>query len=200
MTIGDVLAVMAAVFVLGATWAATILLTALAFPTRTARAQQKIVAGPGASLARGLGVGIVLGVLAAAFWSHPGPARLIGGLFLAALGALAAIGSAGIARLVGERIQSVGSHMNPFATLTRGTILYVAAGFLPVVGWFLVAPVALLLSLGGGAGAILARQEKESSRAKEAPPAPNNGETRGEGSSPAPPVLGAGGAAPEPVV
>ena len=160
MTIGDVLAVMAAVFVVGATWAATILLTALAFPARAALAQRKLVSGPGASAARGVGVSLVFGVLAAAFWSHPGPARLIGGLFLGALGALAAVGSAGIARLVGERIQAVGSHMNPFATLTRGTILYVVAGFLPVIGWFLVAPVALLLSIGSGAAALTARQAK----------------------------------------
>ena len=161
MTIGDVLAVMAAVFVVGATWAATILLAALAFPAKTTLAQQKIVSAPGASVARGLGLAVVLGILAAAFWSHPGPARLIGGLLLATLGALAAVGSAGIARLVGERIQSVGSHMNPFATLTRGTILYVAAGFLPVIGWFLVAPAALLLSIGGGAAALLTRREKD---------------------------------------
>lgn len=170
MTIGDVLAVIAAVFVVGATWVATLLLTSLAFPARVARAQQTIVSGPGASLARGLGVAFVLGILAATFWKYPGPARLLGGLLLASLGALAAVGSAGIARLVGERIQAVGSHMNPFAMLTRGTILYVAAGFLPVIGWFLVAPVALLLSLGGGAAAVMARRQAGSApMAAEAP-------------------------------
>lgn len=174
MTIGDVLAVMAAVFVVGATWAATILLAALAFPAKTTLAQQKIVSAPGASLARGLGLALVLGVLAAVFWSRPGPARLIGGLLLAALGALAAVGSAGIARLVGERIQAVGSHMNPFAMLTRGTILYVAAGFLPIIGWFLVAPVALLLSVGGGAAAFLTKSKKATVQEGVISPAPTN--------------------------
>lgn len=187
MTIGDILAVIAAVFLVGATWAATILLTALAFPVKAAQAQAKIVAAPGASLARGLALFLLIGLLAAAFWSHPGPARLIGGAFWALLGTLAAVGSAGIARLVSERIQAVGSHMNPFATLTRGTILYVAAGFLPIIGWFLVAPIALLLSLGGGVAALWGR--------KEAPPAPNTGGARVEEAiSPAPPLLGAGGA------
>ena len=198
MTIGDILAVIAFIFAVGATWAATILLASLAFPERARWAQERIVASPGASLGRGLGVLLVLGLLALVFGNLPGPARLVSGALWASLGALAAVGSAGIARLLGERIQGVGSHMTPFATLTRGTVLYVAAGFLPIIGWFLVAPLALLLSLGGASWAVTAKPVRVS------PPAPNPGGTGdavvpsvspelGRGSNSGPPVIGGGG-------
>ncbi len=153
MTIGDVLAVIAAVFLIGATWIATILLTALAFSAKCARARQAIMDAPGACLARGLGV-CALFALAAAVMAHPGPRGLVSALIWAGLGLLAAVGSAGIATLVGERISSVGSAMTPFAALTRGTLLYVAAGFLPIVGFFLVTPIALLLSVGAAVAAL----------------------------------------------
>lgn len=155
MTIGDVLAAIAAIFTLGATWAATILLVALAFPVRAQRAQEALVSSPGASLARGLGVALLFLAAAGALGHHPaGPVRLLAALLWACLGALTALGSAGIARLIGERIQTVGVSMSPFASLTRGTLVYVISGFLPIIGWFLVAPVALLLSLGSGVGAL----------------------------------------------
>lgn len=155
MTIGDVLAAIAAIFAIGATWAAAILLVALAFPARAERAQEKLVSSPGASLARGLGVTVLFLLVAGALGRHPvGPVRLIAALLWAGLGLLTALGSAGIARLLGERIQAAGSSLPPFAALTRGTIVYVIAGFLPVIGWFLLAPIALLLSVGSAAAAL----------------------------------------------
>ncbi|MGC4099392.1 MAG: DUF1800 family protein [Nitrospira sp.] len=168
MTIGDILAVIAAVFAgAGATWTATILLVSLAFPGKVAQAQEAIVTAPGATLARGLGVFLGVGLIALALGSlHAGPARVLGGALWVGLAALAVIGSAGIACLIGDRIETVGAHMAPFASLTRGAVLYVAAGFLPVVGWFLIAPLALLLSLGGAVSALRTRP-KNTSRASE---------------------------------
>lgn len=155
MTIGDVLAVVAAVVAVGLCWAATLLLTALAFPERARRAGEAVTSAPGRCLARGAGVFFVVGVLAFALMHSPaGPVRLVGDVAWGVLALFAAVGSAGIARLLGERVQAVGTHMTPFAALTRGTALYVLAGFLPVVGWFLIVPLALLFSLGGAVAAL----------------------------------------------
>jgi hypothetical protein len=149
MTIGDVLAAVAAIFALGATWAATLLLVALAFPARVRQIQERLVSSPGACLARGLGIVLLFLIIDVPLSQHPaGPLKLLSYILLAGLGTFAALGSAGIARLVGERIQGVGASMSPFASLTRGTILYVIAGFLPIIGWLFVTPIALLLSLG----------------------------------------------------
>ncbi len=155
MTIGDILAVIAAVLTVGVTWAAAVLLTSLACSARAIRAQQSLLEAPGKTLLRGIGVALVFAVLLVIFgMNHAGPVRLIAGVLYALLGALTALGSAGIVRLIGERIQETGTRMTPFAALTRGTVLYVAAGFLPIIGWFLIVPVALLLSLGSGVMAL----------------------------------------------
>ncbi|MDQ2800754.1 MAG: hypothetical protein M3Y13_14080 [Armatimonadota bacterium] len=186
MTIGDVLAFLAVVFLVGATWVATILMAALAFPRKAGRAQEIVLAAPGASLARGVGLFSVISLLGAVMMqSHAGPIRLVAGLLWSSLAALSVLGSAGIARLLGERIQSAGTHMTPFATLTRGTILYVLAGFLPIIGWFLILPVALFLSLGSAVSALRTKADR--------PLAPNSGGIRGEGSPlPAPQNWGGG--------
>lgn len=152
MTIGDVLAAIAAVCGVGATWAATVLLTALAFPARAERAQGALLLSPGACLGRGAGAAL-LGTLAVLVLNHSPLGKLLSVLVVACLAALAALGSAGIVRLLGERIQTTGTSLSPFAALTRGTALYVVAGFLPVVGWFLIVPLALLLSVGSGVAA-----------------------------------------------
>ena len=156
MTIGDVLAVTCGLTTVGAAWAAAILLFALAFPARTASAQTRLTAAPGVCLVRGLGVVLGSGLLAAICWNvAAGPVRLLAGVLASGIGLAAAVGSAGIIRLLGERIDALGSPMAPFASLTRAAILYVLAGFLPVVGWFLILPGALLLSVGSGIGALL---------------------------------------------
>ncbi|MBV9851403.1 MAG: hypothetical protein JO250_17170 [Armatimonadetes bacterium] len=184
MTIGDVLAAMGVLAAVGVGWAAALLLAALAFPERVRRAAEATVAAPGACLARGLGIFVATGVVAGALYHSPaGPVRLLGGALWAGLGLMAALGSAGIARLLGGRIQGVGTHMTPFAALTRGTALYVLAGYLPILGWFLIAPLALLFSLGGAWTALRPVRSPASGMAGPAP------------TPLAPPELGAGGMA-----
>ena len=161
MTIGDILALIAAVLLVGASWAATILTIALAFPARVAAAQAKLTGAPGACFARGLVVLVIGGLLAIALLRAPvGPVRGLALFVLGGLGVIAAVGSAAAVRLLGARIDALGSPMTPFASLTRASVLYVAAGFLPVIGWGAVLPAALLLSLGSGV-AVLGRAKPQ---------------------------------------
>ena len=53
----------------------------------------------------------------------------------------------------------MGSPMTPFASLTRASVLYTAAGFLPVIGWFGLLPLALFLAVGSGVAVLGARKE-----------------------------------------
>jgi len=155
MTIGDILAVIAAVLLVGASWAATILMIALAFPSRVAAAQAKLTAAPGVCLLRGLGVALGGGLLAILLVQAPvGPVRGLAMVVLGGLGVLAALGSAAVVRLLGARIDALGSPLTPFGSLTRAAALYVAAGFLPIIGWGVVLPVALLLSIGSGVAVL----------------------------------------------
>ena len=161
MTIGDILAVIAAVLLVGASWVAMILTVALAFPARVAAAQAKLTAAPGVCLARGLAVVLISAVLAIVLSkAAAGPVRGLALLILGGLGVVAALGSAAVVRLLGARIDALGSPMTPFASLTRASVLYVATGFLPVIGWGVVLPAALLLSVGSGVAVLFGTQPK----------------------------------------
>lgn len=155
MTFGDVLAILAVVFIIGASWAAAILLIALAFSRPVARAEACLTTAPG----RCAGVGTVA-LLVCGFpaflliTTAPGPLKLLGAVLLGVLGLLSVLGSAAIVRLVASRIDDLGSPLTPFGSLTRSSVLYVSAGFLPVLGWFFFVPVALLLSVGCGLSAL----------------------------------------------
>jgi hypothetical protein len=148
MTIGDILAVIALILLTAGAWVATILLAVLFFPARTAQAKERLIAAPGKCAARGLGILLILTILAIAFSGHPGPSRLISLAFWGMLAIAAAAGSGGMVRLLSERIQEDGSVLSPFASLTRASLLYVAAGLLPIIGWFVITPLALVLSIG----------------------------------------------------
>jgi hypothetical protein len=151
MTLGDILAVIAAVMLVGASWASAILMIALAFPTKVGAAQEKLMSAPGWCAGRGVVAVAAGGLLALALsQAAAGPARLLAAVILGALGIVAAVGSAAIVRLLGARIDALGSPMTPFASLTRASFLYVGAGFFPVIGWFAILPVALILSVGCG--------------------------------------------------
>ena len=155
MTLGDVLAVIAAVMIIGASWASAILMIALAFPAKVSAAQEKLTSAPGWCAGRGVVAVAVGGVLALLLsQAAAGPARLLAAVILGALGIVAAVGSAAIVRLLGARIDALGSPMTPFASLTRASFLYVGAGFFPVIGWLAILPTALFLSVGCGLPAL----------------------------------------------
>lgn len=155
MTFGDVLAALAVVFIVGASWAAAILLVALAFPRPVARAETCLTTAPGRCAGIGSGAVLVCGLLAILLLNTaPGPLKLAGAVLLGVLGLLSTLGSAAIVRLVASRIDDLGSPLSPFGSLTRASVLYVSAGFLPVLGWFFFLPAALLLSVGCGLRAL----------------------------------------------
>lgn len=149
MTIGDILAVIAAVLLAGASWGATLIMTSLLFPTAVSRAGEQLMSKPGACIGRGVGAIAVVAIVGAVFHAA-GPFRLISGGLWCALVLAAAIGSAAIVRLMAERIGGLGSEMTPFARLTRAAALFVGAGFVPVAGWFLLTPIAAFAAVGAG--------------------------------------------------
>jgi hypothetical protein len=162
MTLGDVLAVIAAVMLVGASWASAILMIALAFPAKVGTAQEKLMSAPGWCAGRGA-VTVAVGGLLALLLSQAaaGPARLLAAVILGALGIVASVGSAAIVRLLGARIDALGSPMTQFASLTRASFLYVGAGFFPVIGWLAILPAALFLSVGCGLPALFRFKPKQ---------------------------------------
>lgn len=154
MTIGDILAVIAAVMLAAASWGATVLMTGLLFPSAAARAEEQLLTGAGKCFARGFFSTLAM-VLVSLFFIHAaGPFRLISYTLWAVLSLSAALGSAGVIRIMAGRIDHFGTAMTGFACLTRATALYVAGGFVPIVGWFLFTPVAAIGTIGAGLAAL----------------------------------------------
>jgi len=150
MTIGDVLAMIAVIVATAAAWGAMILLTGLLFPARSSSAELCLTAKPWACFFRGVGVVVVLVVIAIVTMNTgQGPFRLLAGVAVGYGGLLSAIGSASVVRLVASRLAvsiatTSGSDLAPETThlsytlLLRATTLYILSGLLPIVGWLFV--------------------------------------------------------------
>lgn len=154
MTIGDVLAMIAAIVTTAAAWGAMILLAALLFPAKSIAAEQCLTTRPWACLFRGMAVVAILTIVALVVVNNGfGPFRLIAGTIAGLAGLLSAIGSAGVVRLIASR--DTETTVLNHKTMLRATTIYILSGLLPIIGWLLVTPVFLLISVGAGMGGFM---------------------------------------------
>lgn len=162
ITIGDVLAVVASV--VGAAvsaWALTIC-AALLFTRRAAAAHAALQQSWAKCFIAGLFATFALLFVSTQLALLPLPvAKLTGLLGFAATLALAAVGSAGFAGLVTERIIRHDPGVSAYSALTRGAGLLVAAAAFPVLGFFVITPLLIVLSVGAGTIALVRRAQTE---------------------------------------
>jgi len=155
LTIGDVLAVIASVLGAAVTLWALLIGGALIFEKRAARACDVLEQSAGSAIGLGAAIALTGGALGLALVNqNNGLLKLIGFALSLTLLGTAAIGGAGLTLLLGERISRNVAPADPVLSLARAAGLLVAAGFTPLLGWFLVAPVAFLASLGAGSRAV----------------------------------------------
>lgn len=153
-TIGDVFAVVAVLVGLGVTGWATLVGLAFALPGATARARHRIESEPGGTAVLGV-LWALVPVLGLLLLNVPNPlAKFVGAIVASGSLLVAAIGAAGLAAIVGERISSA-SGLSPYAGVVKGAGFLAAAVQLPIVGWFVALPVLLLLGFGAGFPAVL---------------------------------------------
>lgn len=167
ITIGDVLAVVATVVGAAASaWALTIC-AALVFLRRTDAAHAALHRSWAKCFVVGLIATFVLLFVSTALVSLPLPAAKLMGLFgYTATLALAAVGAAGLARLVANRIMRHDTEVSAYSALTRAAGLLVAASAFPVLGFFVIAPLLIILSIGAGTIALVSRAETEGAAAE----------------------------------
>ncbi|MBL8086984.1 MAG: hypothetical protein JNM85_02795 [Chthonomonas sp.] len=150
ITMGDALTVMGLFAGLGlSSWAAMIV-AALLFPSRAEVAQAAIVK-PGRTVGLGLATGFVGIGFSLVLLSVPQPlAKLIGFAGLGTMLCIAAVGGAGLSRLLMTRIHAIDPSWGPFPSLARASTLVVLMGLLPIIGWFLLGPAMFVLMIGAG--------------------------------------------------
>ena len=145
----------------------------LLFPAIITRAQTRIEKTLAQSFWLGLIVVIGVTIPIVILMALPfGPAKFLGWILLAASLALSSIGSAGIAAHLGERMKQTGNNYTPLSAFIRGAVILELATFFPVLGWFFIWPVALIIAFGATAFACMNWMPREKAlRASESVPA-----------------------------
>jgi len=155
---GDVLAVVATIVGLFLTGWATTVAAGLLFPGAAERGRQAVTDSPKRTVGLGIVLMLTLGLGSLVLLGAPLPlGKLLGWIVLLWLLSIAAVGLAGVARLVAERIQSMDPLMAAYPAYIRAAAFLVGACLLPALGWFVVAPMLLAASLGAGWRAVVAR-------------------------------------------
>ena len=157
MTLADVLAVVSGLVLGGAGFASFSIVLLLVSPRTVDRAAAKASERPGRSLLSGIAAFLLLFVTVTGMLKAPGGPKpfvaivvLLGGL------TVAAIGAAGLAAGLGRRWRRSSGEAR-LTDVAFGALILEGAAALPLVGWFVVAPVALCFALGTGLRTVLFR-------------------------------------------
>lgn len=166
LTFGDVLAFVAGILATGATLWAAILVSTLLFRERAMRAEIALAERPLKTLFLGAGIAGTAGIGGIILLNLPhGLLKLMGWVVLLVLLSLATLGSGGLALRVSDGIRGMDEKLPTWATACRAAALLVAAGMLPVLGWFLLFPAMMLASLGAGWQAVMVKQRETAAAA-----------------------------------
>jgi len=158
MTIGDVLAIIAgSVAICVSAWTLFIGM-ALVFQERSKAASVFVQRAPWRCLGIGLFLVATVGLGSIVLIALPLPAaKLVGWFSLMILLSVGALGASGICLMIAGRIQLLSSEISGFSSISRAAMLVVVSCIVPLVGWFVIAPLLIVSSLGLGLQAILVR-------------------------------------------
>ncbi|MFZ1401420.1 MAG: hypothetical protein WAS33_31230 [Candidatus Promineifilaceae bacterium] len=137
------------------TLAALLVLLPALLPGRVARAQQVAQNSPGRSFVIGLVNVLFFGVVGAIFAQGGDVGGLIALLILLAIAAVTAVGLSAINQIVQTRLYP---REDGVKVGLKTAVLLIAGGLVPLLGWLVVAPVLLLISLGAGIIALVRRK------------------------------------------
>lgn len=148
--------------------------TALMLPNPVERARQRAATGPVASFFIGAVIwGCSLLVLIGLLKGKHALLQLLGWASVAPALAASVVGGAGIARLLGERIERQMKNEAPLPALIGGALCTTLAGLLPIVGWVVFFPAATFVAIGSGALGILSKRRVAEAQPRMQPaPAP----------------------------
>ena len=154
-TIGDSFSIIATLGGVAVTAWSFKIACALLFPDRVETARLAVSTKTSSTIGMGF-LSLMAGVFAFIVFSLPNPgAKLLGILMLAGYFAIVAIGASGIAKLAAERLRDLkGGQSNLFDSFAKAALYMVMAAMLPVLGWFLFAPLMILFAGGAGLMAV----------------------------------------------
>lgn len=152
----NITAVFGILFILGLAFPGLLTAWWLLFPATVERARLRLERTPwrcfwlGGVLTAMLVIPIVI-LLALPF----GPAKFMGWALVVIALTISALGAAGLAAKMGEKISARSGHVSPIGAFVRGAIALELAAAFPILGWFILIPIAVVTSLGATAFALL---------------------------------------------
>lgn len=151
----DMTAIFFVLLIFGAAVPATLAGWWLLFPNFVRRAQARLESTPWKTFWMGVAVLVAALIPIFVLLALPfGPAKFLGWVLIGGTLALSGIGSAGLAALIGSRLQLHGN-FSTLGSFVRGALILELAAFLPVVGWLFAWIPSLILALGATAFALL---------------------------------------------
>jgi hypothetical protein len=168
----DISAIFFILLIIGVAFPAMLTAWWLLFPSVVSRAQARVEQTPWSTFGMGLVLLIVLTIPIVVLLALPfGPAKFAGWLLLAAALAVSSIGSAGIAAHLGTRLTRQSS-ISALSGFVRGSVILELAAFFPVLGWFFIWPLLIIMAFGATGFAFLnwRPREKQATSASVAAP------------------------------
>jgi hypothetical protein len=156
MIMADVFAVFGTLLAVGMALPGLLLTWRLLLPSIVGRAQQRLEQTPWRCFFVGSGFLFVYLVPTLVLSSLPWAGfKALGFIASFLLLTMASIGAAGLASLMGERLEQLGLGVSGSGATVRGAIALTLAVAFPLVGWFIFLPLMFMLVLGGAFFALL---------------------------------------------
>src|SRR5688572_21843504 len=151
----DISAIFFILLILGIAFPAMLAAWWLLFPSLIARAQTRVDKTLAGTFWMGLVIVIAVIIPIIVLLALPfGPAKFFGWILLAISIALSSIGSAGIAAQLAHRITQH-STVSELGGFIRGALVLELAAFFPIIGWFFLWPLLLIVAFGATGFALL---------------------------------------------
>jgi hypothetical protein len=169
----DISAIFFILLIIGIAFPAMLTAWWLLFPTVVARAQSRVDQTPWGTFGMGLVILIAVTIPIVILLALPfGPAKFAGWILLASTLTVSSIGSAGIAAHLGARL-SRQSSFSALGGFVRGSVLLELAAFFPVLGWFFIWPLVIIMAFGATGFAFLNWMPREKTQISSVTPAPS---------------------------
>jgi hypothetical protein len=156
MKMADVFAVFGTLLAVGIALPGLLLAWQLLLPKLVDRAQQRLDHTPWQCFFSGTGFFFIYLIPILIFFNLPwGGFRAIGGIVTLILAAIASIGAAGLAKLMGHRISNLGFNASAVGATVRGAVAMELAAAFPLIGWFIFIPLTFIVALGAALFALV---------------------------------------------
>jgi hypothetical protein len=152
----NITAVFGLLFILGLAFPGLLTAWWLLFPATVERARLRLERTPWRCFWLGGVVTAILVVPIGTFLALPfGMAKFFGWAVVAIVLTFSALGAAGLAAKMGEKLSAHSSQVSPLGAFVRGAIALELAAVFPVIGWFILIPLVIVTALGATAFALL---------------------------------------------